>query len=64
MRTRSINTKGTKLSPELRLSSTVAWTIGRDPKSWKVLDEFWPERFMASTSSKSSPEIDFQGHEF
>lgn len=41
-----------------------AWAIGRDPESWEAPDEFWPERFMGNTSFKSSPEIDFKGHDF
>ncbi|KAJ4842805.1 hypothetical protein Tsubulata_037931 [Turnera subulata] len=36
-----------------------AWAIGRDPGLWDRADEFWPERFLMS----SSP-IDYKGHDF
>lgn len=39
-----------------------AWAIGMDPKSWEAPDQFWPERFMDSTSKSIG--IDLRGHDF
>lgn len=39
-----------------------AWTIGRDPASWDRPGEFFPERFMSSTSASAG--VDFRGKDF